>query len=203
MPERIDARGLACPQPVLLAKKTLERAGSLEVMVDNKTAVENLRRFAQSQNCTFRVDERGPGEFVLAIEKGPVSARPDETVTRKGTPVHSPLQADLAVVLSHDRMGRGDDELGQVLMRSFLHTLAEMDEIPARVALYNTGVKLAVEGSDVIDDLRALQGRGVDIMVCGTCLNYFNLTDRLAAGRVSNMYDIAACMTTAARLVAP
>ncbi|MBU4372222.1 MAG: sulfurtransferase-like selenium metabolism protein YedF, partial [Proteobacteria bacterium] len=109
----------------------------------------------------------------------------------------------IVVVLSDNHMGRGDDVLGDVLIRAFIHTLAQLKPLPATIICYNAGVKLAVKDSAVLDDLQQLAQAGVDILVCGTCVNYFGLGDQIAAGRISNMYDILETMAGAARLVRP
>jgi selenium metabolism protein YedF len=100
-------------------------------------------------------------------------------------------------------MGRGDDELGEILMRAFFHTLTELDARPDVIILYNAGVRLAVEGSPVMDDLTALADSGIELLVCGTCLGYYDLKERLAVGTVSNMYTIAETLLTAGRIVSP
>jgi selenium metabolism protein YedF len=107
------------------------------------------------------------------------------------------------VILSDNHMGRGDDVLGDVLIRSFIHTLLQLKPLPDAIICYNAGVKLAVKDSPVLDDLQQLAQAGVDILVCGTCVNYFGLGDQVAAGHISNMYDIAETMAGAARLVRP
>ncbi len=111
--------------------------------------------------------------------------------------------APLVIVLSSDRLGRGNDELGEVLMRSFVHTLLTLEPRPATIILYNTGVRLATRESALIDDLRQLEAAGVELFVCGTCVNYFGLKEQLGAGIISNMYDIAATMAGAGKLVIP
>ena len=111
--------------------------------------------------------------------------------------------APLVIVLSSDRLGRGNDELGEVLMRSFVHTLLALEPRPDTIILYNTGVRLAGRESSVIDDLKQLEAAGAELFVCGTCVNYFELKERLGAGIISNMYDIAAAMAGAGKLVIP
>ena len=107
------------------------------------------------------------------------------------------------IVMSENKMGRGNDELGTVLMKAFLHTVAGQAKKPDVMIFYNTGVKLTVQGSDVLDDLKQLESEGVQILVCGTCLNYFEIKDKLAAGIVSNMYDIVETMSSGGRLLVP
>ncbi len=106
-------------------------------------------------------------------------------------------------MLSHDRMGRGDDELGYVLIKAFLHTLPDLENLPDTLILYNTGVKLAVSDSDTVGDLKKLEELGVEILVCGTCTNFFGITEKIGAGKISNMYDIAGAMASSGRLVIP
>ena len=100
-------------------------------------------------------------------------------------------------------MGRGNDELGAVLIRAFMHTIAGQAEKPDVMIFYNTGVKLALQESEVLDDLKELAAAGVEMLVCGTCLNYFEAKDRLGVGVVSNMYDIVGTMSKAGRLINP
>ena len=107
----------------------------------------------------------------------------------------------IVVTVSSDQMGRGDDELGHVLIRSFLHTLGEVEPAPDVVILFNNGVKLAVEGSAALEDLGRLERAGVRILLCGTCLGHFGLKDQVAAGEVSNMYAISGTMLGAAKVV--
>lgn len=107
------------------------------------------------------------------------------------------------IVLSENKMGRGNDELGTVLIKAFLHTVAGQAQKPDVMIFYNTGVKLTVQGSEVLDDLKQMETEGVQILVCGTCLNYFEIKDKLAVGIVSNMYDIVETMSHAGRLLTP
>ena len=114
-----------------------------------------------------------------------------------------PREGATVLVISEDRMGRGNDELGYVLIRGFLHTLLEIDHQPDTSIFYNTGVKLTINDSEVIEDLKSLENLGIEILVCGTCTNYFEITEQVAAGSISNMYDIATRMSEAARLIMP
>ena len=201
MRKEVDARGRACPEPVVLTKKALEEADEITVIVDNSTAEENVRRFAASRRCMVRVDHRD-GESYLFIAKplhgGEPTAPPDQAVAE------APRQAatgPMVLVIASDRMGRGDDELGAVLMRSFIHTLGETAQSPDTMVFFNTGVKLTVQGSEVLDDLRALCNGGVGMLVCGTCLDFLDLKNRIAVGQVSNMYDITETMLGAVKVI--
>ncbi len=195
----VDAKGLACPQPVIMAKKALDEHGEIAVLVDNKVSVENLTRFGASRGCAVEVEEfeGGVTEVRLLMGGQAPSVRKESNVAAKAP------AGPLVFVFSQDRMGRGDDELGSLLIKSFFHALGELDNVPDTMVFYNSGVKLAAAGSEVLEDLKKLEEQGVDILVCGTCLNYFNIVEGLAAGRVSNMYDIAGAMAGAGRTVMP
>jgi len=197
MSTMVDARGLACPQPVIATRKAMEAGGAVTTLVDSETSMNNVRRMALKAGWGVQVSQEGetyrldlvPGAARPAPQPGPMPAA-------AGAPA-----GPLVLVVSSDVMGRGVDELGGILMRSFFHTLGEVSPRPETVILFNTGVRLACEGSPVVEDLCALEADGVEILVCGTCLNYLELAGSLAAGQVSNMYDIAEKMLGAARLV--
>ncbi|MBN1628861.1 MAG: sulfurtransferase-like selenium metabolism protein YedF [Thermoleophilia bacterium] len=112
-----------------------------------------------------------------------------------------PATGQIVLAISSDEMGRGDDELGQVLLRSHLHTLSEVTPRPDVLVFFNSGVKLAVEGSPALDDLKALAEQGVQILLCGTCLSHFDLKEKVAVGEISNMYTITETMLRADRVV--
>ncbi len=200
MREIIDARGLACPQPVLLARKALEAHERVVVMVDNAAAVENVRRLGAKMGCEIVVEDKGGGIVHLHLTRdaaAPAEAAPGEPA------VCAPAGGGTYVVaLPENRMGRGNAELGDVLMKAFVHTLTQLDPLPGKVICYNAGIFLALDDSPVLEDLRQLKDAGVEILVCGTCLNFFGVADRLAVGSVSNMYEIAGSMTEA-RVVSP
>ena len=190
----LDARGLACPQPVILTRKALAEGGFsvLEVIVNTSSGRENVARFAGHAGCTIASIEESGEETRIVIEP-PVANQSDpsstETLTEATMPLGEPgIQT---VLLSARTMGRGDDELGALLMRGFLYTLTESETLPQRVLLMNSGVTLAAEGSEHLQNLRRLVDLGVEILACGTCLEFYKLTDRLAVGRVTNLQEIA------------
>ncbi len=195
----VDARGLPCPTPVVKTREALQRGCQrLEVLVDNPTARDNVTRFAASQGCSVEVSEED-GMFHLYImrEGGPEEAA-CATATAESP---SPSGEKRVVVLSSDVMGRGEEELGRILMKAFLNTLAESERRPWRLVLFNRGVLLAVEGADTLPALKELASRGVEVLVCGTCLDYFGAKDKVAAGTVSNMFEILETMLVASNSV--
>ena len=189
----LDARGLACPQPVILTRKALAEGGfsELEVIVDTNSGRENVARFAGHAGCTIDSIEESLEETRIVI-RPPVTDRSASTSTESLPDATMPLVEPgvQTVFLSTRTIGRGDDELGALLMRGFLYTLTESETVPQRVLLMNSGVTLAAEGSEHLENLRRLVDLGVEILACGTCLEFYKLTDRLAVGRVTNMQEI-------------
>jgi selenium metabolism protein YedF len=188
---------MSCPQPVLETKKALEKAGAEEVLVlvDNPASKENVRRFAESQGYGVNITEER-GAFTLRLQKGEGAEKapiPEEKMTMGN--------ANLVVFIESDSIGRGSEELGRILMRSFLHTLAEAEYNPAKIILVNSGVKLTCEGSEVIEDMRHLSGQGAEILSCGTCLDYFGFKTKLQVGRISNMYEILSSLAQAGKVL--
>lgn len=192
----IDARGKACPTPVIMAKKAISAGEStFTVLVDNTTAVENLKRLAENQGFDAAVTEQG-GAFHLAFVRTGCAACEEA--------VNAPLPApggDWAVFVGRDIIGDGDRELGTNLMRMFFYTLAQGEDKPGAVLFMNAGVKLPTLDEQVVEHLKALSAVGVEILVCGTCLNFYGLTDQLQVGTVSNMYDIVTRMQKAGKVV--
>lgn len=198
----VDARGLSCPQPVVLAKKALEFNKKVKVIVDNETALENVKRLAGKFGCDINVESKGKSIYEIQITRGADFNKDQEAFVpscETGATQYGPF----VIVVNEDKMGRGNAELGAVLIKAFMHTLAGQAQKPDVMIFYNTGVKLTVQGSEVLEDLKQLEGEGVQLLVCGTCLNYFEVKDKLAAGVVSNMYDIVETMSSAGRLLVP
>lgn len=205
MSELINAKGLTCPQPVILTKKALEAYAEVAVLVDNTTAVENIKRLASGAGCSVKVTEEPGGTFRIDLKKqaGAVAGNQTQESLSCCTDVSSAVTGPSVFVIAADTMGGGDDELGAVLMKAFVHTVIDLHAGPDVMIFYNSGVKLTVEGSDFLGDLKELEKKGVRILVCGTCANYYNLTGKIAVGIVSNMYDIADTLSTAGRIVKP
>ena len=184
--KEIDCRGLPCPQPVIKTKNALEDlpvGETLVVLVDNDAAVKNVTRFAKAQGHEVKWQQEGE-IFRLIItkkEKGPPST----------SKITCTVSEETVVVLSSRGMGKGDPALSSLLLRAFLKTLLELKEKPRSIVCYNEGVFLALKDSEVIEDLQNLQKQGIKILVCGTCLDYYRVKEKLAVGEISNMYDIA------------
>jgi selenium metabolism protein YedF len=199
----IDARGLACPQPVILTKKALEQEDCITVIVDNEAAVENVSRMGIKSGCIVDKLKKEDGTFHLKLTKKEGGGSTEQSSVTPVDYTCTVAAGPLVVSISAARMGRGEDEQGSILMRSFIHTLMSLAPLPHTLIFYNAGVKLAIRNSEVLDDLKEIEASGVSIIVCGTCLNFFGLTGDLAVGVVSNMYDIASTMAAAGKLVSP
>ncbi len=198
----IDCRGLACPQPVLETKKALDKpdAGEILVLLDNPGSRENVRRFAESQGHRVSVTEE-KGVFNLRIEKGQKKEEPTRMAGKEIETKQSLASLDFVVFIDSDSLGRGSEELGRILMRSFLQTLEQSEIQPQKIILINSGVKLACEGSEVLEDLQELSGKGAEVLSCGTCLDYFGIQKKLLAGKVSNMYEILKSLASAGKVI--
>lgn len=191
MSKTVDARGLSCPQPVILTKKAMEAQGgeSLTAIVNSTTALENVSKLAKSQGYSFQVEENDDDYYIHMNKSAGDNNEEAEA------------QGDIAILVKSRLFGEGDEELGEILMKSFLYTLNEMDGQIKHLILMNSGVFLAAEGSPVIDHLRALEESGVEILSCGTCLDYYKLKDKLAVGKVTNMYTAMDTLAGAAKSI--
>ena len=177
----VDARGYPCPKPVLMTKEALEgiKEGIVEVLVDNVASKENVKRFAEKMGCSVEVKEEGDS-YRLIITKGFSCELPVDTSSKD-------VENKVIVFLS-DSMGE-DKKLGAILLRAFISTLKEATKKPKKLLFINRGVFLTTEGSPVLDTLKELENMGVEIFSCGTCLDYFGLKDKIAVGKITNMYD--------------
>ena len=203
MEKKIDARGLACPQPVILTKKAME-AGAKELLVevDNATAVENLSRLAQSQGYTFL--SSGDNPYLLKLHKSEGTSPDRETLSPKGTGISEAKRENIvdsvskglpwALLCGTDVLGSGERELGTNLIRMYFYTLSQAEAQPGAILFINAGVKLPALDEQVTEHLKVLAAGGCRILACGTCLDFYHLKEQLKVGRVSNMYDIVSCL---------
>ena len=185
--KEIDARGMDCPLPVVHTKKALEdmEEGIVTTIVTGEVAKENVLKLAKSMGLEVDIKQNSQGDYYIYISK----EKQAETV---GSEVLSPdNKEDFLILITKDKLGGGSDELGAVLMSGYLYALTEVSSYPSSIIFLNGGVKLTVEGSQVLEAIRILESEGVEILSCGTCLNYFELEDKLAVGSASNMFTIA------------
>jgi selenium metabolism protein YedF len=190
----IDCSGKSCPLPVIEVKRVLEdkEVNEITVLVDNSISRENVMRFLESQGFSVTAMEEKGKHRIEGTRNQETTEQPSITNTKK-----------LLVFVDGETVGRGSEELGAILMRSFLLTLKELNPLPWRIIFINSGVKLAVEGSPYIGALNDLVAIGAEILSCGTCLDYYRVKDRLMVGKISNMYEIESSFLEATNVIKP
>ena len=201
MIKELDCRKQGCPQPIIDTKKALEAGNDeLRVIVDSIVSRDNVRRFASSQGHKVEIEDKGGGLYHLHIIRNPEAAtKPAGTMANASAA--GGMTGGVVVFIATDRLGEGDERLGSILMKAFLNTLHDSEPKPAMILFINNGVRLTTEGSEVLDSLEALTQDGVQIMSCGTCLNYYSILDKLKVGIVGNMYDIVNAMLEASKVI--
>ncbi|CEN85705.1 selenium metabolism protein [[Clostridium] sordellii] len=190
----LDARGLACPKPVINTKKQLDNIdqGAVIVTVDNEIAKENIFKLAKSMNYDASVLKSEKDLICIEIIKGEnviIEEKSQESLS------------DTCIFINSDKMGNGNDELGHVLMKGYIYTLTESKPYPKSILFVNSGIKLTTENEATIENLKILQDAGVEILSCGTCLDYYGLKDDLKVGTVTNMYTIVETMNNSSKTI--
>lgn len=197
----VNAMGDACPIPVVKTQKAMQElggAGTVETLVDNETAVQNLGKLAANRGCASKTEKLGENQYRVTItvgENAEANEQSPEYYTR-GKP-------KTVAVLSSDKMGGGSDELGGALMKAFVYALSQQETLPDTILCYNGGAKLSCEGSESLEDLKAMAARGVEVLTCGTCLNFYGIKEKLAVGEVTNMYVIVEKLSGADHIIRP
>ena len=198
----VNAMGKNCPIPVIETKKAMQTVTgpeTIEVLVDNEIAVQNVTKLGTSSGGQVTSEKIAEKEYkvVIALNGAPAVAAAEETACIPDA------RENMVVVISSDRMGDGNDALGKVLIKGFIFALTQLDKLPKTMLFYNGGATITSEGSDSIEDLKSLEAQGVEIMTCGTCLDYYGLKEKLAVGSVTNMYVIAETMANATKIIKP
>ena len=198
----VNAMGDNCPIPVIKTKKAMQALtgpDTIEVLVDNEIAVQNVTKLGAGLGAKVSSEKLGDAEYKVTIQMdgAPAESSQDEVVCAPDA------RDNTVVVVSSDRMGVGNDELGKVLIKGFIFAVTQLDTLPKTMLFYNGGATLTTEGSDSLEDLKSLEAQGVEIMTCGTCLDYYGLKDKLAVGSVTNMYSIVETMAIAGRIIRP
>ncbi|MDP0506899.1 MAG: sulfurtransferase-like selenium metabolism protein YedF [Fusobacterium sp. JB019] len=179
MKKKVNAIGQVCPMPVIMTKKALKEmlTGELEVLVDNEIAKDNVEKMAKEMGHTY-VDFKEEENFKIVITKLEEEKKEEKK------------EEKIVVVLASDIMGEGDKELGDVLIKGFIYSLTEMEILPKTILMYNKGVMLSTINDNTVEDLKKLEAMGVEILSCGTCVNYYGVQDKLKVGSLTNMYTI-------------
>lgn len=191
----IDARGELCPRPVIMTKKELDKNENTSILtiVDNEVAKDNVSKLVSSYGYDFTVSMGKEGDYYISISKEGAGEIANTCIPDRFK--------DLTLAIGSDKMGSGDPLLGEKLMNSFIYTVRETSPYPKAILLFNSAVYLACEGSQVLDDLEALDEEGVEIISCGTCLDFYRINDRLRVGEIGNMYDIYEKMANSSTVI--
>ena len=200
----VDARGDACPIPVVKTKAAIAKLngeGTVETLVDNETAVQNLTKMAHQKG--YGVTSEKQNDRCYRVSMTIQEQEDNDNAPEKALSQPMAQEQNTVVVISADHMGEGDDELGRTLLKGFIFALVTQEKRPRTILFYNGGARLTCEGSDSLEDLRALAEQGVELLTCGTCLNFYGLTDKLAVGGVTNMYEIVEKQMKATLVVRP
>ena len=204
MEKMIDCKGMACPLPVVNAKKASEELSAgdvLTVLVDNEIAVQNLTRFAEHKGFGVSAEKKADSEYAVIMTISGATA--EKVKEEEFSCAMDARRKGMLVVLSANTMGTGDVKLGTSLMKAFVFALTKQEQLPDTILCYNTGAYLTCEGADTLEDLKLLESEGVTILTCGTCLDFYGLKEKLAVGSVTNMYDIVERMENAAQIIKP
>ncbi|MBD3344039.1 MAG: sulfurtransferase-like selenium metabolism protein YedF [Chitinivibrionales bacterium] len=197
----VDARGKACPQPIVMTKKALAGLADndeMVVLVDNETSSQNVQRFLQSNGMESSSSREGDTYTITVTKIQPDLSHPDaEAYCSTGK------TGNHVICITGQRMGIGAEELGDILIRAFINSLKEVSPLPRCLIFYNSGINHVLSDSPVLQSIRELESLGVEVIVCGTCAKFYDQTDYVAVGTISNMYDIIEQLTSASKVIMP
>lgn len=201
----VDTKGQLCPEPLIAAKRALKESAEGEsfiLITDNRTAFENLNRFLNDNKAIIQsAESEGVWTFTVTKTTGDVvRAEPEEYCD---TTVSHFEKGNYVVVISSDKMGEGDKKLGHLLMSTFVKALKDTDKLPEKILFYNNGVKLTIKSSPVIDNLRDLEKMGIELLLCGTCVNFYSLESEVGVGSISNMFIMTEIMASTGKVIKP
>lgn len=200
--KEVDCRGLACPGPVVACSRLVkeEAPSALAVLVDNAAAVENVSRFLRTSGYAVASERREASLWRIRASRDGGSA---SDAAPQSQPAPSAPRGKTLVLITTETLGRGDDTLGARLMDNFLATLPELGDALWRIVLLNGGVRLAARPGKALDSLKALEAAGVSILVCGTCLDFYQLLEKRAVGQTTNMLDVVSSLALADKVIRP
>ena len=202
---KVDALGDVCPVPVVKANKAMgamKEAGIVEIHVDNETSVQNLTRLGNTKGLNPKSEKIEDKHYIVRFTvEDPAKLKQSGSLPEECQVEDA--RGNVCVVVASDKMGEGDEQLGHILMKSFIFAVSQQDKLPKTMLFYNSGAKLTLEGSPVLEDLKSMDAQGVDIVTCGTCLDFYGIKDKLAVGGITNMYSIVEYMENASKIVRP
>jgi selenium metabolism protein YedF len=199
----VDAKGKLCPLPLIMTKKALLEAGenaSLRILVDNETSMKNVTHFLEDHRMEVKVKKDGDVYEILVGKTGRIEESTDAAAYCASPAAEGNTYV---VAVQRDRLGDGDEALGKILVKAFINTLPEIAQVPQTIVFLNAGIFLALKDSPVIESLKRLEDAGVEILACGTCLDFYQKKSELGVGKVSNMYDILDRLSKAGKVIYP
>ena len=203
---KVNAMGDTCPIPVVKTKEAIRQLGAdggvVETLVDNDIAVQNLTKMANQKGYGVESEKLGENEYRVTMTVGAGADLPAESEETACT-VPAGQKNTVVVVVAADHMGEGEGELGKNLLKAFLYALSQQESLPKTILFYNGGASLTCQGSLSLEDLKSMAERGVEILTCGTCLNFYGLAEKLAVGGVTNMYAIVEALANAGKVIKP
>ncbi|MDY4692140.1 MAG: sulfurtransferase-like selenium metabolism protein YedF [Blautia sp.] len=203
MKYEVNAMGKQCPIPVVMTKEMIDKSAvgdEIQVFVDNETAVNNLSKLAAKKGCSFVSQKLEEKKYQVDMK---VQEKKDTAESTQEQIICDSHKKVTVAVISSNTMGNGDDELGKILIKGFIYALSQMETHPDTIIFYNGGARLTTQGSESLEDLKNLEKAGTEILTCGTCLKHYDLMDKLAVGKVTDMYTIAEKMTGADKIIRP
>jgi selenium metabolism protein YedF len=199
----LNTKGELCPKPLIMTKKAMGEIAEneiLEILIDNETSMKNVTRFLEDHSMQIRMEKKG-NVFHLLVSK--TGAIPESAPVDEYCEIEVPQRNNLVIAFQRNWLGDGAEELGKILIKAFVNTLPEVSAKAKTIVFLNSGIFLALKDSQVLDTLIKLEKSGVEILVCGTCLDYYQRKEELGVGRVSNMYDILERLSCATSVVYP
>ncbi len=196
--KKLDVCGKPCPEPVIETKKAIEKYPDsvLKVKVDDEAARENVKRFARSKN--YKITEKEGSDNIIELVLKPEGG---QSKAEKTDNSRKPYKGNTVFFLKSYKLGDPDKELGELLIKTFFQTVPDVEPLPDKIVFMHGGVKHTVEGAENVGNIKKLKNRGIDIVVCGTCLDYYGLKDSLKVGRISNFFEIASILSGASNTV--
>ncbi|HPY96457.1 MAG TPA: sulfurtransferase-like selenium metabolism protein YedF [Candidatus Cloacimonadota bacterium] len=198
----IDTRGELCPKPIIKTKKVIPSIAvneSFQILTDNEISLNNLLRFLKDNSFETEVNAKDNYHVINCIKRDKVLTNPDA----ESYCCSAPTNENYIIVFKSNKMGIGDDALGSILMKAFINNLGEQNKLPKALIFYNSGVTLAQETSSVIGALNDLQSKGIEIVICGTCVDFFKIKENIKIGTISNMFAITEYLTKYSHIVCP
>lgn len=196
----IDCKGMICPMPLIETRKAIRESSigdDLQVVVDNETSFNNVSHFLKDNGYVFNFTKDG-NTYAISFKINKIEQKKEEA-----KPIIENKSQNHIIVLNSNKMGIGDDDLGKLLMKGYLNTIDQLDVLPLEIICYNSGVTLAEKGTDSAQTLKKIENQGVKITLCGTCVDFFGLKEKLEVGTISNMLYIAGKLSSGIQIVKP